>query len=47
MTGEAGVLGLDDLEKVCHAVEELLESESESEQLVDRLLETKDWAAEI
>lgn len=42
MKGEAGVLGLEDLERVCHALEDALESAGGSTR-VDRLLRVKDW----
>jgi two-component system chemotaxis sensor kinase CheA len=42
MKGEAGVLGLADLERVCHALEDALESAGGSAR-VDRLLRVKDW----
>ncbi len=42
MKGEAGVLGLEDLERVCHGLEDLLDSAGGSAR-VDRLLQVKDW----
>jgi two-component system chemotaxis sensor kinase CheA len=43
--GEAGVLGLDDLEKVCHATEDFLEAHGVSAEITDRLLRVRDWMA--
>ncbi|MFQ5744372.1 MAG: chemotaxis protein CheW [Acidobacteriota bacterium] len=42
LKGEAGVLGLDELEEVCHALEDHLEEAFS----VDLLLSAKDWLAE-
>ncbi len=41
--GEAGVLGLEDLEKVAHAAESYLEAEAGSPELADRLFKVRDW----
>lgn len=41
--GEAGVLGLEDLSRLCHAVEDLLKRPMPSDQLADRLLLARDW----
>ncbi|MDR2735222.1 MAG: Hpt domain-containing protein, partial [Spirochaetota bacterium] len=43
LKGEAGLLGLDDVQKLCHATETLLEEDSEGEGLVDILFAVKDW----
>ncbi|NLH49742.1 MAG: chemotaxis protein CheA [Myxococcales bacterium] len=43
LKGEAGVIGLDDLASVCHAVEDLLAESPLSAEIIDRLLQTKDW----
>ena len=45
LKGEAGVLGLDDLEQVCHATEDFLESRGVSADVTDRLLRVRDWMA--
>ena len=42
MKGEAGMLGLDDVEKLCHASEDCLVTENPS-LYVDGLLKIKDW----
>jgi two-component system chemotaxis sensor kinase CheA len=44
--GEAGVLGMDDLAQVCHALEDFLEDEQAAVTSVDLLLEVKDWITE-
>ncbi len=43
LKGEAGVLGLDMLEELCHATEDLLEVRLEASARVDLLLGIKDW----
>jgi two-component system chemotaxis sensor kinase CheA len=44
--GESGVFGLDDLQDVCHSLEELREPKDLSpQQVADRLLAAKDWIA--
>jgi len=43
MKGEAGVLGLDDLMEVCHALEDFLDLPLPAAERVDRLLEARDW----
>jgi len=43
LKGEAGVLGLADMEKVAHALEDLVEKAPPSPELVDRLLKVRDW----
>ena len=43
MKGEAGVLGLNGLVEVCHALEDCLDSNAECVNQVDLLLEVKDW----
>jgi two-component system, chemotaxis family, sensor kinase CheA len=45
LKGEAGVLGLDDMEKVCHATEDFLEAHGVSAEIADRLLKVRDWLA--
>ena len=45
MKGEAGVLGLDDLERVCHATEDFIETSGVSADVTDRLLKVRDWMA--
>lgn len=45
LKGEAGVLGLVDLERVAHALEDLVERAPPSTELVDRLLKVRDWMA--
>ena len=45
MKGEAGVLGLEDMERVCHATEDFLESSGVSAEVTDRLLKVRDWMA--
>jgi two-component system, chemotaxis family, sensor kinase CheA len=47
MKGEAGVLGLDALEKACHAVEGFIETALPSPARTDRLLQFKDWVAKV
>ncbi len=41
--GEAGVLGMDDLAQVCHALEDFLEEETTATGHIDLLLAVKDW----
>lgn len=43
LKGEAGVLSLDDVEMVCHAVEDLLGENLPARTTTDLLLETVDW----
>jgi two-component system chemotaxis sensor kinase CheA len=45
MKGEAGVLGLADLERVCHATEDFVETCGVSAEVTDRLLKVRDWMA--
>jgi two-component system chemotaxis sensor kinase CheA len=45
LKGEAGVLGLADMERVAHALEDLAERAPPSPELVDRLLKVRDWMA--
>src|SRR5512143_3036276 len=45
MKGEAGVLGLDDMERVCHATEDFTEASGVSADVTDRLLKVRDWMA--
>ncbi len=45
MKGEAGVLGLDDMERVCHATEDFIETCGVSAEATDRLLKVRDWMA--
>ncbi len=46
MKGEAGVLGLADLERACHDLEDRLVDAAPSPALVDLLLKAKDWISE-
>ncbi len=46
MKGEAGVVGLDPLAHVCHAVEDFLDLPMPIEEQVARLLQVKDWIAQ-
>ncbi|MGV0950244.1 MAG: chemotaxis protein CheA [Azonexus sp.] len=46
LKGEVGVLGLDEVERVCHAVEDLLDDNAPGAELADRLLTVKDWLGE-
>ena len=41
--GEAGLLGMEALEKVCHALETFLEDHVPTSETVDRILGVKDW----
>ncbi len=43
LKGEAGIVGLDDLEHVYHAVEDLIDRSMPVRDKVDRLLALKDW----
>jgi two-component system, chemotaxis family, sensor kinase CheA len=43
LKGESGVLGLDDLEEVCHATEDFLEAHGVCAEIADRLLRVRDW----
>lgn len=45
LKGEAGLLGLADLEQVCHTLEDFLETHEPGAKTVDLLLEVKDWIA--
>lgn len=45
LKGETGVIGLSEVEKVCHALEDFLEIEPRRSDWVDVLLSTKDWIA--
>ena len=45
MKGEAGVLGLDDLERACHGTEDFLERRGVSAEVTDTLLKVLDWMA--
>jgi two-component system, chemotaxis family, sensor kinase CheA len=45
LKGEAGVLALVDLERVCHATEDFLEARGVSAEVTDRLLKVRDWMA--
>lgn len=44
--GEAGVLGLEGLSRLCHATEDLLKRSLPAEALTDRLLMARDWMAQ-
>lgn len=46
LKGDSSVLGLDDVERVCHSCEDLLEAAPPS-GLTDHLLEVKDWLGSI
>ena len=46
LKGEVGVLGLDEVERVCHTVEDLLDDNAPGAELADRLLTIKDWLGE-
>jgi two-component system chemotaxis sensor kinase CheA len=41
--GEAGMIGLDSLSGVCHAVEDFLDDRPVTSEAIDRLLQIKDW----
>jgi two-component system chemotaxis sensor kinase CheA len=43
LKGEAGVLGLEEVERVCHRVETYMEANPDD--IADRLLQVKDWIA--
>jgi two-component system chemotaxis sensor kinase CheA len=43
LKGEAGALGLADVEAVCHAAEDLLEPGCAGRDVADRLLRVRDW----
>ncbi|MBN2714777.1 MAG: chemotaxis protein CheA [Deltaproteobacteria bacterium] len=43
MKGEAGVLGLNDLERMCHGLEDYLDAEKEITAHTEELLLVKDW----
>ena len=46
LKGEVGVLGLGEVEQVCHAVEDLLDKRAPGAELTDCLLTIKDWLGE-
>lgn len=46
LKGEAGLIGLETLEHLCHVVEELLETPERARQAVNLLLAFKDWVAD-
>lgn len=46
LKGEAGVVGLHDVERVCHTVEDLLDGELPP-QMADTLLTVKDWLSQV
>ena len=43
LKGEAGMLGLDPVQKLCHRLESLFESDGPADQFADILLDAKDW----
>ncbi|MCP4677222.1 MAG: chemotaxis protein CheA [Deltaproteobacteria bacterium] len=43
LKGEAGVVGLEDLESVCHGIEDFLDECKSKQQSVDALFSVKDW----
>lgn len=43
LKGEAGVIGLTDLEYVCHELETILENPRNPKQIIETLLTGKDW----
>lgn len=45
LKGEAGVLGLADVEKLCHQTEDFIENEKEKD-VTDQLLKVKDWLSQ-
>ena len=45
LKGEAGVLGLEDMEAVCHSTEDFLEAGATGPEQTDRLLKVSDWMA--
>ena len=45
--GEAGVLGLFELERICHILEDVLEAERAPKDGVDRLLAGVDWMRQL
>lgn len=45
LKGEAGVLGLEDMEEVCHAMEDFVDLPLSPAERVDVLLQAKDWIA--
>jgi two-component system chemotaxis sensor kinase CheA len=46
LKGESGVLGLSDVERLCHALEDLLADEETAAGSIDRMLAVKDWLQE-
>lgn len=46
LKGEAGVLGLDELASVCHALEDRIELPAGTQDRTDQLLRAKDWFAQ-
>jgi two-component system chemotaxis sensor kinase CheA len=46
LKGEVGVLGLEEVERVCHTLEDHLEEQAVTAELTDRLLAVKDWLGE-
>ncbi len=45
LKGEAGVLGMDDMQAICHALEDNIEENDIGPAFADRLLEIRDWLA--
>ncbi len=45
LKGEAGMLGLTEIERLCHATEDMLNRDT-PEQLIDILFEVKDWLSQ-
>jgi two-component system chemotaxis sensor kinase CheA len=43
LKGEAGMVGLEDVGEVCHAIEDCLEAPLGRREKIDRLLEARDW----
>ena len=43
LKGEAGMLGLNDIEQVCHTIEDCIEAIEDPTALIDNLLKVKDW----
>jgi two-component system chemotaxis sensor kinase CheA len=46
LKGEAGLIGLQPLEHLCHVVEELLETPAHATRAINQLLAFKDWVAD-
>ncbi len=46
MKGEAGVLGLEDMENLCHAIEDFMDLDLPPSQTADRLLQMTDWVGQ-